>query len=75
MTKTFKSIAIGAALFTMGPLTGCGTDDSGGPLGNVDALIILQRPARNDDGNVFSYTSYIAGAHLLKLSPRQRPAR
>ncbi|HEY1811299.1 MAG TPA: hypothetical protein VGG74_03025 [Kofleriaceae bacterium] len=69
MTKTFKSIAIGAALFTMGPLTGCGTDDSAGPLGNVDALIILQRPARNDDGNVFSYTSYIAGAHLLKLSP------
>ncbi len=69
MKQHVKSIAIGAALFTMGSLVGCGSDDDAGPLGNVDSLIILQRAARNDDGNVFSYTSYIAGAHLLKLSP------
>jgi len=62
------SIAFGAALLGLAPL-GCGSDNDGGPLGNVDALVVLQRVARNDDGNVFSYTSYIPGAHLLKLSP------
>jgi hypothetical protein len=66
--QTVKSIAIGAALFTMGPV-GCTSDSDSGPLGNVDSLIVLQRVARNDDGNVFSYTSYIPGAHLVKLSP------
>ena len=64
-----KSIAIGAVLLTTGGGFGCTTSDNGGPLGNVDALVILQRPARNDSDNIFSYTSYIPGAHLLKLSP------
>jgi mono/diheme cytochrome c family protein len=66
--KHVKSIAIGVALLSLAPL-GCGTSNDAGPLGNVNALIVLQRAARNDDGNVFSYTSYIPGAHLLKLSP------
>ncbi|MFT3700696.1 MAG: hypothetical protein QM831_46555 [Kofleriaceae bacterium] len=64
-----KSIAIGAALFTAAPQMGCSDDNTSGPLGNIDSLIILQRPARNDDGDIFQYTSYIAGAHLIKLSP------
>src|SRR5215468_9247832 len=62
-----QSIAIGAALFTLGAL-GCGGGDSG-PLSNVDSLIILQRPKRNDVGNVFSYTSYKPGARLVQLKP------
>ncbi len=66
--KQLKSIAIGAALFTSAGL-GCGSDDNSGPLGNVDALVILQRPKRNDMGDIFQYTSYIAGARLVKLSP------
>ena len=66
--KQLKSIAIGAALFTSAGL-GCGSDDNSGPLGNVDALIILQRPKRNDMGDIFQYTSYIPGAKLVKLSP------
>lgn len=63
-----KSIAIGAALLTAAPM-GCGGDDTSGPLGSVDALIILQRPKRNDDGDIFQYTSYVPGARLTKLSP------
>ncbi|HEY4238912.1 MAG TPA: hypothetical protein VGM88_03820 [Kofleriaceae bacterium] len=35
----------------------------------MDALIILQRPKRNDGGDIFQYTSYVAGAKLVKLSP------
>src|SRR5438034_253032 len=66
--KNIKSIAIGAALFSMAGL-GCGGDDNSGPLGNVDALIMLQRVKRNDMGDIFQYTSYIPGAKLVKLSP------
>jgi len=63
-----KRIAVGAALFTLGG-TGCGGPVDPGPLGNVDALVILQRPKRNDTGDIFQYTSYVAGARLVKLSP------
>jgi hypothetical protein len=63
-----KSIAIGAALLSAAGL-GCGGEDSSGPLGSVDALVILQRPKRNDMGDIFQYTSYIPKARLIKLSP------
>ncbi len=64
-----KSIAFGAALFaTLGG--GCGGDDnSSGPLGNVQSLVILQRPKRNDTGDIFQYTSYVPTAKLVTLSP------
>jgi hypothetical protein len=62
-----KSIAIGAALFTLGGI-GCGSDGSG-PLGNVDSLIILQRPKRNDTGDIFQYNSFKPGARIVQLSP------
>ncbi|HEY1555232.1 MAG TPA: hypothetical protein VGF94_10410 [Kofleriaceae bacterium] len=63
-----KSIAIGAALLTtLG--VGCSGEDNSGPLGNIDSIVILQRPARNDTGDIFQYTSYVAGARLVKLSP------
>jgi len=63
-----KSIAIAAALFTLTGI-GCSNSDDAGPLGDVEALIILQRPRRNDTGDVFQYESYRAGARLVKLSP------
>jgi hypothetical protein len=62
------SIAFGLALLTTAG-AGCGGDTSSGPLGNVDALVILQRPSRNDTGDIFQYTSYIPGARIVKLSP------
>jgi hypothetical protein len=67
--RNMKSIAIGAALFTAGTGVGCSGDDNTGPLGNVDALVILQRPKRNDMGDIFQYTSYVPTARLVKLSP------
>src|SRR5690349_8697807 len=67
--RHFKSIAIGAALASAGTGVGCSNDDNGGPLGNVDALVILQRPKRNDMGDIFQYTSYVPTARLVKLSP------
>ncbi|HEX3758793.1 MAG TPA: hypothetical protein VHW23_08815 [Kofleriaceae bacterium] len=68
MKQHIQSIAIGAALFTLGAL-GCGGGGDSGPLSNVDSLVILQRPKRNDVGNVFSYTSYVPGARLVQLKP------
>ncbi len=53
----------------------CGGEDNPGPLGNIDSLVVLQRPARNDMGDIFQYTSYVprapsgAGARLVKLTP------
>ncbi len=67
MKHQIKSIAIGAALFTLAGI-GCSSDDSG-PLGNVDSLIILQRPKRNDSGDIFQYDSYKPGARLVQLQP------
>ena len=67
MKHQIKSIAIGLALFTLGGI-GCGGSDSG-PLGNVDSLIILQRPKRNDTGDIFQYASYKPGARLVQLQP------
>src|SRR5262249_11262703 len=40
-----------------------------GPLSGVQALVILQRPKRNDVGDIFQYTSYMPGARLVKLEP------
>ncbi len=68
MKLSMKSVALGALLIT-GSGLGCGGTDNSGPLGNVDSLVILQRPRRNDDGDIFQYTSYVAGARLVKLSP------
>ena len=69
MKQHIQSIAIGAALFTLAG-TGCGgSGEDSGPLSSVEALIILQRPARNDGGDIFQYTSYIPGARLVQLKP------
>ncbi len=68
--KHRNQLALGVTLLTLsGAGVGCGGEDTSGPLGNVDALIILQRPSRNDQGDIFQYTSYKPGARLVKLSP------
>ncbi|MES1157934.1 MAG: hypothetical protein ABUL67_02425, partial [Haliangium ochraceum] len=36
---------------------------------DVQSVIFLQRSARNSNGNVFDYTSYVPGARLVKLEP------
>ncbi|HEX7836362.1 MAG TPA: hypothetical protein VF469_02805, partial [Kofleriaceae bacterium] len=70
MKHHIQSIAIGAALFTLGGI-GCGggSGDEPSALASVDALVILQRPKRNDQGDIFQYTSYVPGARLVQLKP------
>jgi hydrazine synthase alpha subunit-like protein len=64
-----KNIAIAAAVFTLGIGCGGGNGEDTGPLGSVQSLVILQRPKRNDTGDIFQYTSYVPGARLVKLEP------
>jgi hypothetical protein len=64
-----QSIAIGAALFTLGGIGCSGGGDEPSALSSVDALVILQRPKRNDQGDIFQYTSYAPGARLVQLKP------
>jgi hypothetical protein len=65
--KKLNHFSFGAAL--LAAAAGCGGEDNSGPLGDVDALVVLQRPLRNDMGDIFQYTSYIPGARLVKLTP------
>ncbi len=70
MTHTLKTLTLGTAVAVAATTaTGCGGEQSSGPLGDVDALIVLQRPARNEMGDIFQYTSYEPGARLIKLEP------
>ena len=71
MKHQIHSIALAAALLsTLGGI-GCGGGDGGdtGPLSSINSLVILQRPKRNDTGDIFQYTSYVAGARLVQLEP------
>lgn len=66
--KRINSIAFGALLLAMADV-GCGTSTDTGPLGSVQSLVVLQRPKRNDTGDIFQYTSYVPGARLVTLTP------
>jgi Hydrazine synthase alpha subunit middle domain len=55
-------------LLAAGAVGGCGTNESG-PLDGVDSIVFLQRPKRNQMGDIFQYTSYLATARIVKLSP------
>jgi hypothetical protein len=61
-TSIALSLAVGTAM------SGCGTE-SQGPLDGVESIVFIQRPKRNDMGDVFQYSSYQAGARLVTLSP------
>jgi hypothetical protein len=66
MTRTKLALTLAAA--TLVPSAGCGGEDPG-PLDGVDSVVFLQRPRRNEMGDIFQYTSYIPGARIVKLSP------
>lgn len=65
--KKLNHFAFGMSL--LAAAASCGGDDNSGPLADVDALVVLQRPLRNDMGDIFQYTSYVPGARLIKLTP------
>jgi hypothetical protein len=56
------------AVVAASALGACGGSDAG-PLDGVDAIVFLQRPKRNEMGDIFQYTSYKSTAHIMKLSP------
>jgi hypothetical protein len=64
--KTF-ALTIAAATLGSSLAVGCGGDD--GPMDGIDSIVFVQRPRRNEMGDIFQYTSYIPGAHIAKLSP------
>ncbi len=68
MKNAMKGLALATALLAGAPACS-NSDDSSSALGNIDALVILQRPKRNDGGDIFQYTSYIPGARIIKLEP------
>jgi len=47
----------------------CGGGDETGALDGVDAIVFLQRPKRNETGDIFQYASYKPTARIVKLSP------
>ncbi len=63
-----RKLALTVAMLTVGA---CGkTDSTDNPLKDVSAIVVLQRaPRMGGVGDVFQYTSYVAGAQLTKLSP------
>ena len=67
MQRIKLGIALTLAAAVAAP-TGCGSSNSG-PLDGVDAIVFLQRPKRNEMGDIFQYTSYLPTAHIMKLSP------
>jgi len=67
MKRTTLALALTTATIATS-LVGCGGDDPG-PLDGVDSIVFLQRPRRNEMGDIFQYTSYLPGARLVKLSP------
>lgn len=66
-SRIHLSVTLAAA--TLGTsLVGCGGNDPG-PLDGVDSIVFVQRPKRNEMGDIFQYTSYIPGARIVSLSP------
>ncbi|MEZ4359863.1 MAG: hypothetical protein R3B48_06755 [Kofleriaceae bacterium] len=47
----------------------CNSSPDGGALGDVKSLVFLQRPKRNEIGDIFQYRSYRPGARIVELSP------
>jgi hypothetical protein len=65
-----KTFALALATATIGSslVAGCGGDQAG-PLDGIDSIVFVQRPRRNEMGDIFQYASYMPGAHIAKLSP------
>ena len=60
----------------LAPIAGCSNGERRRcPSGRRKAIVFLQRTPRGDQGNVFDYTSYVAGGRLVKLSRRRRTGR
>lgn len=61
-----KILSIAIAALVAAPAC---SSDGGGALGDVKSLVFIQRPMRNETGDIFQYTSYIPGGRIVELSP------
>lgn len=61
-----KILSIAVAALAAAPAC---SSDGGGVLSDVESLVFVQRPKRNETGDIFQYTSYIPGGRIVKLSP------
>jgi hypothetical protein len=64
--RTLLGIALSA--MTFGSVVACGGSDTDA-LDGIDSIVFLQRPKRNEMGDIFQYNSYLATGRLVKLSP------
>jgi hypothetical protein len=70
--KVTARTLVAALLATLGlSAASCssGNNDTPALPQGVKAIVFLQRTPRNDQGNVFDYTSFVAGARLVMLQP------
>jgi hypothetical protein len=58
-----------ALVIALAASAACGSGSDSSALDGVDAIVFIQRPKRNEMGDIFQYTSYLPTAHLMKLSP------
>jgi Hydrazine synthase alpha subunit middle domain len=66
--QVFRGIALTA--LTAASAVGCGSEETSGPLEEVEAIVFIERQSRMAGmGDIFQYQSYVPGARLLKLSP------
>ena len=68
--RSWVRVFIWSAGLTFG-FGACSSNQSSAPAlpSDVQAIVFLQRAPRNSNGNVFDYTSYVAGGKIMKLSP------
>jgi hypothetical protein len=65
-TKLVQFLSIAFVAITANPAC---NSDGGGALGEVKSLVFVQRPKRNEMGDIFQYRSYIPGGRIVELSP------
>jgi len=64
-----RNTATVLALSTLALGGACSKNNASALPNDVRAIVFLQRMPRTDAGNVFEYTSYVAGGRLVKLEP------
>jgi hypothetical protein len=70
--RSAKAVLLAIALAS----TAAACSDGGSPLpDDVKAIMFLQRMPRQDQGNVFEYTSFAAGGRLVMLEPPSADGR
>src|SRR5450432_3324099 len=68
-TLGLATLALGAMTFGSACSKSTGDGNASALPADVRSIVFLQRMPRTDAGNVFEYTSYVAGGRLVMLTP------